>query len=49
MAPEEVANRVLAAIRDEQFYILTHDEYDGTIRARMEAILARRNPAPAPF
>jgi len=24
-----VANRVLAAIKEEQFYILTHDEYDG--------------------
>ena len=49
MAPEEVANRVLAAIREEQFYILTHDEYDGTIRTRMEGILARRNPGGAPF
>ena len=49
MAPEEVANRVLSAIREEQFYILTHDQYDGVIRARMEAILARRNPGPAAF
>ena len=49
MDPAEVANRVLTAIREEQFYILTHDEYDGTIRARMEAILARRNPSAAPF
>lgn len=49
MAPEEVANRVLSAIRDEQFYILTHDEYDGAIRTRMEGILARRNPGAAPF
>ncbi len=49
MEPEEVANRVLAAIREEQFYILTHDEYDQPIRARMEAILARRNPGAAPF
>lgn len=49
MAPEEVANRVLQAIKDEQFYILTHDEYDPAIRARMESILARRNPGAAPF
>lgn len=49
MAPEEVASRVLAAIREEQLYILTHDEYDPAIRARMEAILARRNPEAAPF
>jgi NAD(P)-dependent dehydrogenase (short-subunit alcohol dehydrogenase family) len=44
MAPEAVADRVFKAIEDEQFYILTHDEYDNVIRARMENILARRNP-----
>lgn len=49
MEPAEVATRVLTAIRDEQFYILTHDEYDGRIRERMEAILARRNPGAAAF
>jgi NAD(P)-dependent dehydrogenase (short-subunit alcohol dehydrogenase family) len=49
MAPEEVANRVLTAIREEQFYILTHDEYDGAIRRRMESVLSRANPATAPF
>ncbi len=49
MAPEEVADRVLKAIREEQFYILTHDEFDGAIRTRMEGILARRNPGTAAF
>ncbi|MBI2760095.1 MAG: SDR family NAD(P)-dependent oxidoreductase [Chloroflexi bacterium] len=44
LAPEAVADRVLKAIEDEQFYILTHDDYDNVIRTRMENILARRNP-----
>jgi NAD(P)-dependent dehydrogenase (short-subunit alcohol dehydrogenase family) len=44
MAPEAVAERVFQAIRDEQFYILTHDEFDAAIRARMENILGRHNP-----
>jgi NAD(P)-dependent dehydrogenase (short-subunit alcohol dehydrogenase family) len=49
MRPEEVAERVFRAIQDEQFYILTHDEYDDAIRRRMETILARENPQPRPF
>jgi NAD(P)-dependent dehydrogenase (short-subunit alcohol dehydrogenase family) len=44
MAPEAVADTVFKAIQDEQFYILTHDEYDDAIRARFENIQARRNP-----
>jgi NAD(P)-dependent dehydrogenase (short-subunit alcohol dehydrogenase family) len=44
MAPEAVAERVFKAIEDEQFYILTHDEFDDAIRTRMENILERRNP-----
>jgi hypothetical protein len=35
---------VVGAIRDEQFWILTHDDYDNSIRARMEGILKRTNP-----
>lgn len=42
--PEEIAEKVLAAIREEQFYILTHEAQDATVRMRMENILARRNP-----
>jgi hypothetical protein len=37
---------VVEAIRNEQFYILTHDHFDDTIRTRMDDILSRRNPAP---
>jgi NAD(P)-dependent dehydrogenase (short-subunit alcohol dehydrogenase family) len=44
--PAEVAEKVLTAIRDEQFYIITHDEFDDAIRTRMENILERRNPVP---
>jgi short-subunit dehydrogenase len=44
MAPAEVASQVFAAIRDGQFYVLTHPLFDSWIRARMENIVHRRNP-----
>lgn len=44
--PEELAEQVLQGIKDNQFYIITHDEYDDVIRERMENILTRRNPDP---
>jgi NAD(P)-dependent dehydrogenase (short-subunit alcohol dehydrogenase family) len=44
--PDDLAERVLQGIKDNLFYILTHDEYDGVIRERMENILTRRNPDP---
>jgi NAD(P)-dependent dehydrogenase (short-subunit alcohol dehydrogenase family) len=44
--PDDLAERVLQGIKDNRFYILTHDEYDGVIRERMENILTRRNPDP---
>lgn len=47
--PPEVAEQVLQAIQDEQFYLLTDHEFDETIRVRTEDILARRNPGPRPF
>jgi len=46
LPPERTAEIVLQAIKDEQFYILTHEDYDDVIRERMENILARRNPVP---
>ncbi len=46
MAPAEVAERVLRAVQEEQFYILTHDQHDDQIRERMEDIRLRRNPRP---
>ena len=48
MDPADVAAHVVAAVRDERFYILTHpDRADHAIRARMEGILARRHPVTA--
>jgi NAD(P)-dependent dehydrogenase (short-subunit alcohol dehydrogenase family) len=46
MPPSDVAARVVDAIRSEQLYILTHDDFDDAIRTRMEDILQRRRPAP---
>ncbi len=44
MAPAEVAEITLQGIRDERFYILTHEDFDGLITARLENVLKRRNP-----
>jgi NAD(P)-dependent dehydrogenase (short-subunit alcohol dehydrogenase family) len=49
LAPSEVAARVLDAIREERFYILTHPEMTPMIRNRMEDILEGRTPAPSFF
>ncbi len=50
MDPNDVAQLVFEAVRDDQFYILSHgDQYDENIRARMEAILERRNPGGQAF
>lgn len=44
LQPTDAAETVLKAIREDHFYILTHDEYDESIKTRMENILNRRNP-----
>jgi NAD(P)-dependent dehydrogenase (short-subunit alcohol dehydrogenase family) len=44
MDPAEVATTVIAAIRAEQFLILTHDSYAQELAARYEALAARRLP-----
>jgi NAD(P)-dependent dehydrogenase (short-subunit alcohol dehydrogenase family) len=44
MSPDEVADRVFQAIRDGQFYILTHPEFTPLIEARMAALLHGQNP-----
>ncbi|UCD82451.1 MAG: SDR family NAD(P)-dependent oxidoreductase [Desulfobacterales bacterium] len=41
--PAEVARQVLEAIREERFYVITHD-YNSYIEARLKNILARENP-----
>jgi len=49
MPPEAIAAQVLAAVRDERFYILTHPESDEVVSRRMRAILEGRAPdVPAP-
>lgn len=45
MAPQQVADSVFEAIREEQFYILTHPEFTPYIQRRMEDILQQHNPA----
>ncbi len=45
LSPRQVADQVFDAIRKEQFYILTHPEYNAMIQQRMENILEQRNPA----
>ena len=43
---EDAAEMVLQAVKDDQFYIQTHEDYDGIIKERMNNILERRNPDP---
>lgn len=44
LAPEQVAQAVLDAIREERFYIITHEETKSRVRGKMEDILEGRNP-----
>lgn len=46
MSPEEVADCVFQAIKDEQFYILTHPEIMPVVKAHMEAMIQGHNPLP---
>ena len=46
LEPAVIAERVLDAIRSERFYILPHPEFKERVRARLEDILAERNPSP---
>ncbi len=42
--PEEIVDAMIEAIRNNQFWILTHPQLDGAIRERFESILSRANP-----
>jgi NAD(P)-dependent dehydrogenase (short-subunit alcohol dehydrogenase family) len=44
LPPAEVAAAVLDAIREERFYILTHEETKTRMRAKLEDIIDGRNP-----
>lgn len=43
-SPDEIADAVFAAIRDERFYILPHPEVAPLVRRRMEGILSAFEP-----
>jgi hypothetical protein len=46
--PSEIAEIVLQAIRNNDFYILTHPEQEESrVRARAELIVSRKAPAPS--
>jgi hypothetical protein len=38
LSPQQVADRVFDAIRDDQFYILTDSEYNADIQGRLAGI-----------
>jgi NAD(P)-dependent dehydrogenase (short-subunit alcohol dehydrogenase family) len=42
--PEMVADRVVAAIREERFYVLPHPEMKAGVQQRMDDILGERTP-----
>jgi NAD(P)-dependent dehydrogenase (short-subunit alcohol dehydrogenase family) len=44
LSADDIADAALEAVREERFYVVTHARIDGAIRARMEDILARRDP-----
>jgi hypothetical protein len=44
VSADQVAQAVVAAIKNERFYILTHPRIKGAIQARMEDILEGRAP-----
>jgi NAD(P)-dependent dehydrogenase (short-subunit alcohol dehydrogenase family) len=44
MPPDQVADLVMAAVRDNKFYILTHPEAKPMIERRLEDISQERNP-----
>lgn len=44
LSADDIANAVVAAVKADRFYILTHPRIKGAIRARMEDILEDRAP-----
>ena len=48
LSPRSVGDQVLAAIRDERFYILTHPDRNPMIEDRMKRILDGDNPTMVP-
>jgi NAD(P)-dependent dehydrogenase (short-subunit alcohol dehydrogenase family) len=46
MAPREVGEKVVQAILDNQFYLLTHADNMEAVKRRFDDITALRNPSP---
>jgi hypothetical protein len=44
ISADQVAQAVVAAVKEERFYVLTHPRIKGAIQARMEDILQERAP-----
>jgi NAD(P)-dependent dehydrogenase (short-subunit alcohol dehydrogenase family) len=44
LSPDAVAEQVFEAVQAERLYQITSDQFDDAIRARADALLARRNP-----
>ena len=44
LSADDIGAAVLAAVKEERFYILTHPRIKGAIQARMEDILEGRSP-----
>ncbi len=49
LPPAAVAEAVVDAIRNERFYIITHEETRARVRARMEDMVEGRNPTLQPL
>jgi NAD(P)-dependent dehydrogenase (short-subunit alcohol dehydrogenase family) len=49
LTPRAVGEQVLAAIRDERFYILTHPDEIPAVEQRMQDIVRGNNPTPLPI
>ena len=45
LAPLDVGRQVLAAIREQRFYVFTHPEWLGQVEHRMQNLLHGRNPS----
>lgn len=44
LSADDVARKVVEAVKEQRFYVLTHPRIKGAIRARMEDILEERSP-----
>ncbi|HVC70564.1 MAG TPA: SDR family NAD(P)-dependent oxidoreductase [Acidimicrobiales bacterium] len=49
IAPAEVADQVIDAVRHNRFYIITHPDTFAMVETRLRDILAERNPSDAPI